>query len=196
MHLVQLDVHRGPGLPASGVSTGVLAPGLVLLFGPNASGKSTLGRVMRGMLWSDLAPAGIQATAQWRPRTGGPVVEAALMLGRVHWHDQAPGPYDEALASATHLRLQDLLDHQNASDRAIANQIQRELDGGYDLAGLSPLVRPSSRPGRTLKRSLTDATRTLRDRVDQTDALAADEARLAGLSARAQRAALQMPRSV
>ena len=49
MFVERLDLRAAPGL-ASPIALSELRQGLVILVGPNASGKSTIGRTLRGTL--------------------------------------------------------------------------------------------------------------------------------------------------
>lgn len=53
------DIHvdRAPGFDSGGLSVDGLSPGINVVHGPNASGKSTLGQSMQWLLWPDEAAA-------------------------------------------------------------------------------------------------------------------------------------------
>ena len=55
MRLDRLRVEGVPGLPEPFVL--VPAPGVNILLGPNASGKSSVARAVRGLLWPELEGA-------------------------------------------------------------------------------------------------------------------------------------------
>ena len=65
MHVESMVIHTAPGIGRP-IQLANLGPGQVLLLGPNASGKSTVGRVLRGILWPDHAPAKVTL----HPRSG------------------------------------------------------------------------------------------------------------------------------
>ena len=64
MYVEELSLRSSAGLLHPLKLEG-LRPGLVLLVGPNASGKSTLGRLLRGTLWPAQAPADFGAQEFW-----------------------------------------------------------------------------------------------------------------------------------
>lgn len=187
MHLTSLELRSAPGLPQP-ITLTDLEAGLVLLSGPNASGKSTLGRVLRGTLWPRHAPEHIDARTTWRSATSSPLLQATLVFGRTGWTGAAPQLAEE-LAANSQLSLQDLLQGDASSDAEIARQIQTQLDGGYDLSRLTPAKKPRLRPSRGLKSSLQTASSELSSQLNATSALAEQEAQLADLERQAKDAA-------
>lgn len=186
MFVERLEVHHAPGMPR-GLVLKELAQGLVLLVGPNASGKSTTGRVLRGMLWPGDLDGEHRANATWRLATGGPVVGAALQYGGCAWDDDSLKPRDE-LCAAWNLSLRDLLRVDSSSDQGIARAIQTELDGGYDLRELDD-GGGAVRPHWSIRKPYDRASEDLRTLLAQMDELAEAEAELPGLEKRALEAA-------
>lgn len=194
MYVEEVELRSSPGLPRP-IHLRGLRPGLVLLVGPNASGKSTLGRLLRGTLWPKQAPAGMDARTTWRIAPGGAPHVATLVFGRTGWDGEALQPDVDSSAS-WQLTLQELLATSATSDQAIAGAIQRQLDGGYDLAALEPTKAPRQRPTPAERKGLRDASTQLRTLLDATDALQDDEARLVALKQRAAAAAAAPARLV
>jgi len=190
MYVSYLRVRSAPGL-ARGIEIEGLEPGLVLLFGPNASGKSTIGRTLRGTLWPELAPQNVDARSTWRrahPIEGGALLQATMVFGSSRWEGEGYAPA-QALAGTCHLTLHDLLATNAASDQQIVNQIQRELAGGFDLSALKAPVPPRHRPTASLKKGADSADKHLRNLLSVTRDLAEEEAELAALRAQATQAA-------
>lgn len=186
MFLEDLDIAHAPGMPR-GLTLKGLPPGLVMLLGPNASGKSTTGRVVGYMLWPDHAADEHTAHGSWRLTAGGPIVTAALKYGRTDWDQTDPLPRTE-LATTWNLTLKELLQEGHSTDASIANAIQRELNGGYDLGSIDP-GRHASRPHWQIKNPLRDANSTLRSLTSTMAELAERESELPELETRAAEAA-------
>lgn len=190
MYVSHLQMRSAPGL-AGPIHIDDLEPGLVLLFGPNASGKSTIGRTLRGTLWPELAPPNVDAQTTWRRAhaiEGGALLRATMVFGSSRWEGASYAPA-LALAGTCHLTLHDLLATNAASDQEIVHQIQRELAGGFDLSALKPTVSPRVRPTTSLKKAADSAGKDLRDLLSETKGLAEEEAELTALRAQATLAA-------
>ena len=158
MRLRRLIVHEAPGLP-DGIRIDDLADGITIVWGPNASGKSTAARILTGMLWPpDSGLDGIRAEAHWE--RAGEELTATLFAGHITWNPQTPPLPGPSAAPYYLLDLRSLLAASSA-DELFARQIAVELAGGYDLeAALTSLQVPASRRGE-LHKKLNDARSTL-----------------------------------
>ncbi len=183
MYLEEIDLQRAPGIPHA-IRLADMSQGLVLLVGPNASGKSTLGRTVMAMLWPKHPEPHVVAVGRWRMAPSGPLQEVRLVYGHAHWQGDEPGASEE-LASSWKLTLLDLLDVDASSDDLIARTIERELAGGYDLAAIRPTRKASMSPHRTAKKEHLEAGKSLRDLGLSLDTLAASEVQLKSLVAKA-----------
>ena len=143
MRLERLTVLRAPGLRTR-LDLEEIQPGHVLIIGPNASGKSTIGRVMRGMLWPEHAPAKVLAEARWRIEPDDRQAESSLAYGRVDW-SEAGIRRPQEVASAWQLSVSELLSTRQQTESPIAQQIERALAGGFDLPAARSRFTP---PGR------------------------------------------------
>ena len=135
----RIAIVRMPGFEEGGFVLDRLAPGVNLVHGPNASGKSTTARAIRWLLWP--------------PRPGGRAVDgtvgAALRLDGERWeidvdrdrvrHRRDGAPTDEGpalppadAADRYTLALHDLLQADVRGDE-LAAAVAREAAGGYDL---------------------------------------------------------------
>lgn len=129
----RLAIHRMPGFPEGAFTLDDLGPGVNLVFGPNASGKSTTARALQAVLWPGAAP----------PRAR---LAASFLLGDQEWlvdldHDRVvrhregmeadPPPVPAAEVRHRYvLSLQALLAEE---DRDLARRIVLESQGGFDV---------------------------------------------------------------
>lgn len=173
MRLVSLELRSAPGLP-HGLSLAQVSPGLVLLVGPNASGKSTLGRTLGGTLWPAQAPERVDAVSTWHSRTHSALHRATLVFSSVHW-DPSPPPLPAELSRAWSLDLAGLLRSDARTDRDMAQEVRRQLDGGVDLDALQATLSPRSRPLPSQRRPLEEVRRELWAHQEAMDSLAAEE---------------------
>lgn len=136
-----IEIRRFPGFERRGFELGDLSPGINLIHGPQATGKSTLGRVVEGLLWPD--------TSSWT----GCSLSAEARLDGERWQidaeharprflkDGAPVPGlpvpGGELADRFSLALHELLraetDPHGAAEAPFARTVARELAGGFDL---------------------------------------------------------------
>jgi len=184
MRVLRIVVREAPGLPG-GVRAGGLGPHLTVIVGPNASGKTTLARTLRGALWPRTAPPGVAGEVE--VEAGTTTAVATLRWGEVTWAPAAPplpGPEAAALAR---LDLPALLAAGEA-ERELARRIAVELAGGYDLeAALAAVHVPDPRRGQAHAR-LDGARQRVRELEREHEALAGEEAELPGLEAELARA--------
>ncbi|TVQ89522.1 MAG: hypothetical protein EA397_14890 [Deltaproteobacteria bacterium] len=162
-----------------------LRPGLNLVYGPNASGKSTLGAVLRATLWPESSDRLLHALTSWRSSADGPSHRATLSLRHVAWHGE-PLSAPAGLAPLVHLSLYDLL-ASNQSDADTARAIQTQLDGGFDLRALEPPHPPRQRPLPSKRGPYEQANDALATLLANSDALARREASLGPLRERLRR---------
>jgi uncharacterized protein YhaN len=183
LHFAELHVRRAPGCKG-GWSLRGLGPGINVIFGPNASGKTTTARAITAVLWP--------STASQRGE-----IAASFALDDVSWHaeihgtsavfqrDGTPGqppqiPDAVTIRNRCHVALHDLL---QTSDDEIGKAILIEAAGGYDLTAAVATLNFSDKP--QLKKSdrsdFAHAQSTLRGIEKSLVALAEDSNRLAKL---------------
>lgn len=188
MKLRSLHLRSAPGIAGERRLEDLEHP-LVIVIGPNASGKSTVARAMREMLFGGEVSPGLDVTSEWALGPGD-VRRATLVHGRVSWQGAAPG-LDPGLAGAARLGLSSLARADGETDAAIARSIRQALDGGFDL-GEARLVQVARVDGatRTARSSYDDAQRALERALDAADKVHRDEEQLDALGVR-RRAAIE-----
>ena len=163
MKLDRLRVDRLPGLPEAFE----LRPqgGVNILLGPNASGKSSVARAVRGLLWPEReGREGHLLTADFNDDTG--VVTAQRSGGAtVEWHRAgistgAPEVPGNHLADCYRLGAPDLLAGRTGElDQRLAVEMRTQMTGGIDLEGLAGDVgKPGKGKAGQLARALDGAT--------------------------------------
>lgn len=137
IHFENVQVRRMPGFTRGGFDVEGLCPGVNIVYGPNASGKTTFSRAIQTLLRPSDAP----------PEERRSLWAAFALRGRRHTIDYDYGKLKlqqdgsdikmGALAPADVqgryvLALHDLIRSEDGRD--LAEEILRELAGGYDVA--------------------------------------------------------------
>ncbi len=190
MYLRELTLRAAPGLPAD-VKISELRPGLVLLYGANASGKSTIGRTIGGILGLSNPPTNVDATSTWQlDDQAESTAKGTVVYGTRHWEpqDRWAGPPSD-VASFWSLTLRGLLQTSDSSDAGIALEIQRQLSGGFDLHAAKSHFDYRHQPHRSRKTEAKQARSALRDHLRDQQDLAAQERDLEDLRQRCDEAA-------
>ena len=189
----RIEIRRVPGFERRGFELRELSPGVNLIQGPQAAGKSTTSRVLAGLLWPD-DPVGIgrweEASVSATVRLDGRRWEIDAAHARPRYQeegeprDRLPVPGGE-LSDRYSLALHDLL-QAGADDGSFARLISRELAGGFDLDAALREVGAREKPGRPKNRieEYKKAVRGFREAEDQQVELAAREAELGRLRTR------------
>jgi len=189
LRFTKIGVVRAPGFEIAGFTVSDLSRGINIVHGPNASGKTTLARSMQDLLWPSKAPENAVlvghfefAEEKWRvdvearrPRyqRDGSDVDGPRLPPRDH-----RGRYN--------LALHDLLQYETRN-QSLAEAIQRESVGGYDLHAAAEALglkeSPSSAQTSVAKEALT-AVRKWRDARAEVETLRGREAQLVDLRRR------------
>lgn len=171
-----IQVDRTPGIPnAFGVEE--LSPGLNLVFGPNASGKSSLLRALDALLWPTLEGAHDRSVRgrlhndarSWDVRLDG-------TARTVHTADgvriEAPVWPSPALRHRLHFALHDLLVVSQDAD-AFAEAIVRASAGGLDIVRAGEAMGMLERAPRVLaaRRQYDEAGRAVAEAQQRQRAL-------------------------
>ena len=137
IHFSRIEIRKMPGFPRGGLAVEELADGINVVYGPNASGKTTLARAMQQLL--RLNTKGRQTnslTAQLSLSDKSYILD--YHLGSTNCHSEGheislPPALAEARMGPWYvLALHDLV--QQEDDQDIVRQVLREAAGGYDVA--------------------------------------------------------------
>jgi energy-coupling factor transporter ATP-binding protein EcfA2 len=155
----RLDLRAMPGFEAGGFTLAGLSPGVNVVHGPNASGKTTTAAAIRALLWPE---AGGRESLAAVLSLDGERWEVDLDHGRVRWRcegaESPPPPLPPAdTADRYGLALHDLL-QAGARGLELAAAVAREAAGGYDLEAARRAV--GAKPRASLPRSLREAYET------------------------------------
>lgn len=210
MRLASLNVDQLPGIDGP-LRVAGLTPGVTVIVGPNASGKSSLLRALLALLYPREHDGVIAVEAQFLTAAGSTLM--ARRLGQdVAWehdgeHGAAPDLPAYHLVGAYTLRLEDLvaaataapsvrrgpgrsaaagrsdLDGGSELDRHIADSIVKQLTGGIDLEAVRRGIGGQSEAGRKLAGAVRAAAKELAGLQQRRAALQEREAKLPALRA-------------
>lgn len=169
MKLERLDIRSLAGLEGP-VSVRFEPNAINFITGPNASGKSSIVRAVRALLYPELTPGFCHIRARWR--VGEATLECERHGEQVTWLDgtePAPPPSLPGSESiGAYLISSEDLARLGETDAHIGAQIRTLLAGGYDLDAVldqAPLTRPP-RPQKRA-RELDDLARAIEDKQDE-----------------------------
>jgi DNA repair protein SbcC/Rad50 len=186
MRLRNILLNRLPGV-AQQFSINEIGDGIQILHGPNGIGKSSIGRAIESIFWKE-AHEGQSIIASASFDDGQVVWKGEREGSRVLWHKDGvssgeptlPGHH---LSHCFFLRLPDLLNASDHGTNEFADDIQRQLSGGYDLAEVrSSLFKPIKKMHGKQQYSKYSQTSGALDRiVGEQEGLRASEDNLAKL---------------
>ncbi len=187
MRLRLLRIERLPGI-APGFELSDLGPGVNLISGPNASGKSSLIRALKYLLAGPDAadPAMLSLDAEFG---NGGRWSVTRQGSDVQWrHDgrDAPPPRlpDRDALSGYWLTMENLLS-KDTTDKDLEATLYRALSGGFDLEALkAELFGLGPQHGQREYRTFLTARNALSEQVSESRALQRDEAELPALRTR------------
>jgi energy-coupling factor transporter ATP-binding protein EcfA2 len=178
----QLLVRRVPAFPRGGPHLEDLSPGINLVHGPNASGKTTAAQALQSLLWPRTAPE--WGSLEGRFELGGDDWRVDVESRRAAWQREGQASPPPPLPPSDDrdrylLSLHVLL---GADDRDLAERIGVESAGGYDVPAAADALeyRSRGRPGKLVE-ALSVAEGTLRDARSREAELRDELARLGRL---------------
>lgn len=165
MELRKVTVRQMPGVKEP-FSVQPYSSHLNLLVGPNESGKTTLLRAVRAILWPGTeSDESISIESQWTEV--GETLMATREKAKVIWRRDGkkisrPLLPDERFARCFTLGLGDLLlDNGSSTDADIAAEIYRQMSGRYDLTAIGEQLTVSSKNGQAERKIVRDLRKTV-----------------------------------
>jgi len=157
----KLSIRRMPGFEQAGFDLPDLSDGLNVVIGPNASGKTTACRAIRGLLWpkelAEVSP--VSLVGDWADGEQALRVElegTRLTCQREGAPAEMPPLPGAHLATCFTITIDDLFQGAetikgNATNAGLAARISHEMAGGYDLGAVhrSAILKLSNRHGKT-----------------------------------------------
>ena len=176
----ELNIVRAPGFETKGFALDGFSPGINLIHGPNAAGKTTTANSIERVLWPDAADDGEQLVGQllingerWRVD----VVNSHAEYQRNGQEAAAPNLPSVEQRDRYRLSLHDLL-QQEARNESFAETIERESAGGYDLSAAHDELNYRDSPITRRKGVYQDADEVVETwRDERTDAKGLEEER-------------------
>ncbi len=189
MKLTRLLVRRLPGID-QGFRLENIAEGINLIVGPNGSGKTSICRLIRNMLWPSKRREQVDAIAHW---IDGEEQLTSEFIGQVRWQregEDTPSPElpDRHLAGCFTIGLTDLLDEKRETEKRLASEVRQLLAGGYDVEAVGEEYSKSNRFGQTAFKEVVESKRVLREIENDRRSLAENEDRLQSLEEQRARA--------
>ncbi len=150
MHFRKIDIRRMPGFENGGFVLDALSPGINLVYGPNASGKSTTARAIQLLLWPDTMSPLRPSVIGWVDIDND---EWIVELDVNKFHYQCNGIDSESprgfpgsdVRNRYYLALHELIEDRNLT---FAEKIIREAAGGYDVRQAGDSLRFSEKISR------------------------------------------------
>ncbi|MFP9191362.1 ATP-binding protein [Natronosalvus vescus] len=186
LHVETLDIVRAPGFTARGFQVDDLSEGINVVYGPNASGKTTMALSIQELLWPGAVRDGTELVGHlslngddWRVETR----DGRVTYQRNGQDANGPGLPPAEERDQYHLCLHDLLSDETRNE-SFAATIERESAGGYDLSAAAERLEFDDTPNSrrigevSAAESAVDAWRTARSEMD---ALRNEEQRLGRL---------------
>jgi DNA repair exonuclease SbcCD ATPase subunit len=128
-------IDRAPGFETAGFTVEDFSPGVNVVYGANAAGKTTLSEAIRWSLWPDEAPSSAKVRTELTYDGESRRVE---LNGSVAEHIRDGASADPIPVPSLHrgrrysLSLHDML-QEETDDGEFANVIQRESTGGFNI---------------------------------------------------------------
>lgn len=180
MKLKRLRIDRLAGI-WPGFELEAFDPGINVIVGPNASGKTSLLRALRALLYREAAQDGALHLEGEFEDANGPL--RAVRLGRdIHWTREGqpiepPVVPEYRFHTCYTIQVEDLLAATEA-DSEIGARIARELAGGYDLGAVAHSFSVKRTHGKAEADALRKADKILASKRTEHAALRRDEERL------------------
>ncbi len=185
MKLQKLNVRRMPGFEDRGFEVDGLSDGLNLVVGPNASGKTTTCRAIRGLLWPETLQqtAPVSLVGQWVD-DGHEVrleLEADRLTCQIDGQPSSPPAMPASHLAECYTVTVGTLIQATDSDGRLAATVLREMAGGYDLDAVAQQFTIPPRLGRKEMNDRQEAAQRVRALQQEQQSLQNEEDELADL---------------
>jgi len=180
LHFTSVKIRRLLGFHDDGFDVTRLSPGVNIIYGPNAAGKTTFGLAIRNLLWrtpENTRDISIAGSLSVDGRTMSIDIDHGRITCQQDGQDVEP-PRATSSESADRyvLALHDLLQDEprDRSAESFARHILRESAGGYDLAGAADTLQFRTDPrtrSSTINQRLQQAREEVRKILQQQEAL-------------------------
>lgn len=179
----EIDVEQAPGFETGRLPIKELSPGINVVHGPNASGKTTLARSIQWLLWPE--ECADRASLIGRLSANGDDWRVDVDRGRTRYQRNGQDANGPNLPPADrrdryHLALHDLLQHDTRNE-SFARTIKRESAGGYDIAAARDELgfsEPSSTRGLSVVKEAEQAIESVREADAEVKDLRKEQSRL------------------
>ncbi|MFW5998940.1 MAG: hypothetical protein ACOCP5_04220 [Halanaerobiaceae bacterium] len=144
-----INIRKAPGFDPPGFSVDELSPQVNLIYGPNAVGKTTLGRAFNYLLWPErLAPPNINIQGNFTLNNSNWFVE--INFDKILYQKDGTTNSAPFLPPVEHkdryfITLPDLL-QDDIKDISLAKIIMQESTGGFDLSKVIEELDLKDRP--------------------------------------------------
>jgi len=172
LHFTSVNIRRLLGFHDDGFHVPRLSPGVNIIYGPNAAGKTTFGLALRHLLWctpENARDISIAGTLSIDGQTTAIDIDHGRVSCQRDGQDVDP-PRATSSESADRyvLALHDLLqdEQQDRSAASFARHILRESAGGYDSAAAAEQLKFRSAP-RTRHTDINKRLQQARQKVQQ-----------------------------
>jgi exonuclease SbcC len=190
MKLSDLEIRELAGLRAPLVLRELRAP-LIAILGPNASGKSSVVRALRALLWPASTPERCYLSARFEVTGRGWIVERNGLASEWRRADGVPcAPPSlppRELADCWLIGLETLAG-ASASEQGFAREVRKQLSGGFDLDALRARFETRAQAGRAEAAELKEAQAEWKAAQGAHERLAQERVQLEQLEERARAA--------
>jgi len=185
MKLKRLSLRRMPGFEDQGFDLEDLSDGLNLIVGPNASGKTTACRAIRGLVWPETlsGSAPVSLVGYWQENESNIRIELEgdRRLCQTDGQPSEPPPVPGShLAECFTITVGTLI-QATEQDTRLASSVLREMAGGYDLEAVIQQFALSRRHGQSDLKARSEALQQVRRIQQEQQSLQEEESELGDL---------------
>ncbi|WP_330632891.1 AAA family ATPase [Halocatena halophila] len=159
----EIQIVQAPGFETGGFTVDDLSPGINVVHGPNATGKTTFAESLESLCWPEVADNRASLVGQFS--LNGDALRVEVDNGRASYQRDGQEVNGPSLPPAEQrdryrLSLHDLLQRDNTNE-SFAEIIERESAGGYDLSGAYDALGYSETPSRANRNVVQNAKKAV-----------------------------------